>query len=293
MNLRTALFIIGLLSTGLATASVIGMDNFESYSTGGLNGANGGYGWNGGWNAVDSVLDVMQPSTELDYDVPGGSPNQGGDRSLRLTGSNDTAAYRQLSESFGDDAGEDEFYVSMLLRFDAGTPINNLFAVLWADDTASGAHTDAPNMGLKMNEGDGSGPDDLMARLNLQSEMLFEQNIGNPPTSTYMLTARFFKDTNPDNTATYNKFTGMEFWVNPTQDDENTPDASGTYQGSGLIESFDYIGFRTVNLNSGAEVLVDNVVFGTTFVDVIPEPVVASLIALFGIAQLAIRRIFY
>lgn len=264
---------IGLFLVGFANASIIGVDDFESYSTGGLDGLNGGSGWSGGWTAVDSVLEVANPIDPLE-----------GDRSLLFTGSDNSAASRQLSETFGDDAGEDEFYVSMLFRLDAGTPIDNMFAVLWVDNVPSGSHTDAPNVGLKMNEG-GGGSDDLVARLSLQDEMLFVEDIGSPPTSTYMLVARFYKDTGAE-------FSNMEFWVNST--DESSPDAVGEYQGNGtLIESFNYVGFRTANVDNGAEILVDNIILGTTFDDVIPEPVAVSLIVMFGISSLSIRRFFY
>lgn len=266
---------IGLFLVGFANASLIGVDDFESYSTGGLDGLNGGNGWSGGWTADNSVLGVVNPTVELN-----------GDRSLRFTGSDNNAAYRQLSEGFGDDSGEDELYVSMLFRLDAGVPINNMFAVMWVDNAASGSHNNAPNVGLKM---DGDGSNDLMARLSLNDDVLYVEDIGSPPTSTYMLVARYFKDTDQAS-ETYNQFTGVEFWVNPTQADENSPDTIGEY--AGTFESFNYVGFRTANVGNGAEILVDDIVIGTTFDDVIPEPVTVSLVVLFGISTLSIRRIF-
>ncbi|MDF7801848.1 hypothetical protein P4C99_20385 [Pontiellaceae bacterium B1224] len=284
--------ILGFSLAGLANADILGSDDFQSYSEGGLNGENGGQNWGSSWTADDTVIDVVAPATELSYTVPGGETLYGGDRSLRISGSNDNALYRSLGQTFGNDSGEDNFYVSMLIRFDSGATVDNLFVTLWIDNNTTETHTSQPNFGLKMNEA-GEGTRDFMARLSLNEDMLFVEDIGDAQSQTYMLVAHFYKDMDPANTDSYNKFSKMEFWVNPSAADMNTPDAIGESTGSSstLMESLDYVGFRSVNIDN-QEILVDNLVFGTTFTDVIPEPLTISLVAILGIFSLVIRRIF-
>jgi hypothetical protein len=63
-------------SAGNASAAVIASDDFSSYGTGALNGANGGAGWSGAWSAT-TAASVVDPAVDLQ-----------GNRAVSLTGSN-------------------------------------------------------------------------------------------------------------------------------------------------------------------------------------------------------------
>jgi hypothetical protein len=155
--------------------------------------------------------------------------------------------------------------------------------VSWHDNASTGSHTDRPNLGIKGNRGDGSGTEDIVARLQLSGSgqvYAVDLNAG----ETYFILGRLHKST-PGVT---NDFDLFDIWVNPTNGASGTPDLTAT--GTGTISSFNTVGLRTANIDGLDTFWVDELRYSTDFVSAtIPEPSSAVLFGL-GMVGLAWRR---
>jgi hypothetical protein len=267
-----------LLGAGLVPvpghAAIIAEEGFD-YSLGELDGQSGGVGFAGSWAAATALTEVADPGTALAY-TNGPLDIQGGNRALLLTDDAATAASRGFATSFTSD----EVFVRFLFRY-SGVLSNNAFTVFWHDDVSTGDHTGRPNLGLKANRGDGSGSEDAVARLALSgSGQVYSTDM--LPDVTYLIVGRLHRSV-PGSGSNYDRF---DLWVNPTGDLSGAPDA--TASGDGGVSAFDFIGIRTAN-TAGSSVWIDEMRYADVWLEAVPEPGTAVLVAL-GLGLLGARR---
>jgi hypothetical protein len=249
-----------------AGAAVIAQDGFQSYSTGALNGANGGSGWGGAWSATGNA-NVVDPAANLS-----------GNRALALTGNANNAAVRTLASSFSGNS----LFVSFLVQADRGTSIDrNDFMGLWLDLGTNNGGTNRPNIGIKGNQDSTTSTNDLFARTT-GTNGSYAPGSNIDALDTYLVVGHLYRNA-------AGNYTNFDLWLNPTVDDFLSPDASFT--GNAGISAIDRVGIRLANLDSGDRILIDNLRLSTTFQEAtaIPEPGVLGLLGL-GLAGLAFAR---
>ena len=244
---------IGFLVPGGAVTPFFARDSFEAYAAGSsVDGGNDGVFWGGAWSGIGGVEAVIDASGSPLTFSDTGDTITGDGLALRFAGNNDNAATRDLDESISSRF----VYAAMLVRFE-GLQNNNDFLSLWFEDSNP---DNAPNFGIKMNRGDGSGPDDFFAR-SRQNNAVFDTNITNG--QTYFLVARIEKSAS----STYDK---VSLWVDPTAlGHESPPPVTGetSVESSGLV-AFQTIGFRSVKFDSGDSVTIDELRLGTSWAEV-------------------------
>ncbi|WP_160173697.1 LamG-like jellyroll fold domain-containing protein [Nitrincola sp. A-D6] len=238
----------------VVTSTLIASENFDSYAPGSLQGGSAGEGWAGTWRAHSSSQAVIDTSQHSLVYNQGGQCIAGANRALQLSGTTNNVASRNLSRTVDDDV----VYVSMLVRF-TGTQANNKFFALWFQNPTYQNH---PNIGIKMNRGNGSGLEDFFVRTTNQNETYHTDLVSG---QTYFLVGRLSKSS-PGSGNPYNRF---ELWVDP--DNLNTPGSpdSVTPLSNSNISSFDEIGFRTHQVSSSDELLVDSLKLGLKWEDVV------------------------
>ena len=260
------LFILTLSCGRPALGQLIALEDFESYPVGELNGQNGGTGWAGAWTADETYIEVVQPSPSLTYAVAEGTID-GGSRALQVVGGAtvDNVFFRE----FGTALTEDVVYVAFLFRFDAGAIGNNDFASFWYDNVTTGAHQNNPSIGLKGNQGSGGGPEDLVARIQQNTNAVYSTSVA--VGTTYYVIGRLRKE--PAGAA--NNYSRFDLWVNPSVADSTSPDV--TSSDPGLLSSLPFIGLRSVNLLADDVVLFDGIAHGGFWADVFAKRFSASL----------------
>lgn len=192
-------------------------------------------------------------------------------QALRFTGNNDSAATRQLGQA----VSASRVIVQFDLQFDAGTIDNNDFLGLWLGSSTG------PSLGLKGNCDGAAGCNgaDLFVRTtgtggSFSTPIVVGQ--------TYHLFGLLEKINGAVN---YNRYS---LWVNPTGAEmAGLTGADAVFNGTSGISSFSTIGFRSVNLDAGDAVLVDNLNIST-----VPEPASVALagLALLGVVATTRRR---
>lgn len=191
---------------------------------------------------------------------------------LRFTGNNDSAATRQLGQS----VSASRVIVQFDLQFDAGTINTNDFLGLWLGSSTG------PNMGLKANcdGAAGCGGADLFVRTTGTGGSFSTPIVVG---ETYHLFGLLEK---VNGSVNYNRYS---LWVNPTGAEmAGLTGADAVFSNNSGISSFSTIGFRSVNLDAGDVVLVDNLSIST-----VPEPATAALagLALLGVAFARRRQV--
>jgi len=221
-------------------------DSFEDYAPGSIAGNNGGTGWGGAWsaNAGQAIIDTS--ANKMTYQVPGGAFIDGGNRALQVTSNNNNMTTRSLDSSYSG-----TLYNSFLMRIDAGSLSNNMFL------SVNYEGQNGPAMGLKVNQGGGSGPEDFFARPK-QSGNAAAYSTNAQVGSTYFLVGKLEK------TGASTHYNRYSLWVNPDSSDTgSTPDAVFTDTSS--FSSLDEIGMRSVNFANGLAVSVDALRYTSTF----------------------------
>ena len=240
---------------------LIAGDNFNSYASGNLSGANGGTGWGSTW------ADPSPANSIVTTTVSGDSPMSG--QAVRITGNSNDAATRKLGATVSDNV-----IIRFDFQFDAGTISNNDFLGLWFGSSGG------PNIGLKANCG-GSPSNctaDLFARTSGTDSGGTLQNI--TLGTTYSLMGYLQKT---GASAVYNR---IDLWVNPTADEMmNLTGADAFDTGASSVSSFDLIGFRSATLSTGDALLVDNL-----SISKVPEPGSLALVGLALAGVAAVRR---
>ena len=157
MSLLLFFWILFIVPT--ASAEEIAVELFD-YDLGELAGQADGTGWASHWISNTGLTEMVDTTGfRLTYDIPGGETVSDNGTALELIGNSNTVAYRELALL----QDGDQVLISFLVRFQ-GTVEDNDFLGIWFDNTAGGDHTGAPNIGIKSNQGDGSGPLDFFAR---------------------------------------------------------------------------------------------------------------------------------
>ncbi len=277
-SLRPAylLLVLSLVVSGPSAAATIAWESFD-YAPGELDGQSGGGGFAGAWSADTGITEVADPGAALAFSS-GSIGVDGGASALRITGNDNNIAFRDLAAP----VSADEIFVSFLFRYD-GALDDNDFAVLWHDDAATGSHTSRPNLGIKANHGDGSGTEDVVARLQLSgSGQVYGVDL--LAGQTYFILGRLHKSA----PGAGNDYDRLDLWVDPTDGASGTPDL--TASGAGAISSFDTIGIRSVNIDGPDTFWIDEIRYTTSFADstaaTVPEPALAWLVsaALLGVS---------
>lgn len=242
-----------------AQATLLVSENF-GYPAGELNGQSGGTGFAGGWTANTAVSEVV--ASGLSFTRADGFVHNGRAGALQLQGNADNAAVRSFSGVNGN-----QFYVGMLLNV-AGSLQNNDFGAGWFNNM------NGIGLGLKANQGNGSGTFDVFARVKLDGDSAaYYQNL--TMGLTYLVVARFSK-TVEDATKPFNM---AELWVNPVYASSGSPNASIVQTLPGMSSSVSSLGFRSANLDTGDAVYYDMMRVGTTWADVVPVPESTTMIA--------------
>lgn len=247
-SLLSAAALSSLLSTPALADVVLASDNFNSYANGAIAGATGGTGWAGAWTGSSAA-----------------SVNSG---ALQISGNSDNLATRLLSAPVTG---------NVIVRFDftlsAGSLQDNDFLALWFGNSTG------PNIGLKANCGAGCS-NDLFLRTSGADAGGNLQNVA--LSTTYSLMGYLQKTAN---SGVYNRF---DFWVNPSAEEIATLTGSDAFDtGNASIGSFNRIGFRGANLDSGDVIRIDNL-----RISEVPEPGILALLglSLAGLALVDRRR---
>jgi hypothetical protein len=266
MDTRTLIAAALIAFTGLSQAAVVvASDNFDTYASGALAGANAGTGWASGWTGSTGASVVA---------VSGADTPMAGQAARFGTPNADVAASRQMSQTIS----QDRVFVDFLLQFDSGTISNNDFLGLWFGNTSG------PNIGLKANCGQSPNSNtgctaDLFARTTGTNGQ-YSTNIAIG--QTLRLVGLLEKTGNATN---YNRYS---LWVDPTSTElASFTGADAVFTGLSNISSFNTIGFRSVNLGTADGVLIDKLRIG-----VVPEPGSLALVgaALLGLGVAARRK---
>jgi hypothetical protein len=156
---------------------------------------------------------------------------------------------------------------------------DNDFVIWWYNDQSG------PNIGLKGNLGDGSGVDDIMARLACcaapQQEYAPDVDISDEEGTIgadFFVVGRLWRAGNSDDEDDYDQY---DLWVNPSFGDQDSPDSSGVAlpEDAFATEVF-AIGMRAFSQEPGDEMMWDELRIGTTWEDVVSgtggEPVLQA-----------------
>lgn len=243
-----------LFVTHVASATVlVAGDDFQQYAPTTLLTTAGGTGWAGNWQTALTGNNKPQVA-----DV-------NGKRSLQLSATSSGAAYRVMNTTLSGDV-----FVDFMFQYNGlngATPERNDFLALWLDNSVG------PNIGMKGNCDTATCTNDAFVRIGGTSGSTSRDLFGSAMESgvNYHLFGHLYK------TGVSGNYTNFDAWINPTALEMSTlsgPDAS--FFGNSQIASFNKIGFRTENLNTGVNVRIDDLK-----ISVVPEP---GTFALFGLA---------
>jgi hypothetical protein len=213
--------------------------------------------WASSWSFSNTVFaGVVNPGKEVD-----------GVYAAQFNGNADRAATRTLAS-----ADRDGISVDFLFQY-SGTLQDNDFLGFWFGNETG------PSIGLKANCGNSSCSNDVFVRLG-GTDGVFLANSNLIAGTTYRLFGYLYKS---NGSQTYNNF---DAWLNPTGYEMGTFIGPDAHAGSGVagsgataLQSIGTMGFRSVNLDNGVTVRVDNIDIDT---NAVPEP---GTVALMGLAM--------
>jgi hypothetical protein len=270
----TAAAMLALALTSAGRAELLIHEPFD-YQEGLIDGQNGGMGFDGEWTSsfdYADVIQVVQPDSPMSYTVPGGGTISGGDRALRLL--NDTPdviadVQDLLYREFSTILDGDDIYFSYLYRFAGGEINDNDFVVWWLNQNGD----PSPQIGLKGNRGDGSGPEDLMVRLAnnaLKMEWNLDVDISEEAGTIgedFLIVGHLYRAGNSDDPIDYDQY---DLWVNPAMDEADTPHAEAFAEPGDMNPAEIFaIGMRAYSQEPDDEMWWDELRFGTTWEDVV------------------------
>ncbi|WP_043589032.1 PEP-CTERM sorting domain-containing protein [Geminisphaera colitermitum] len=286
-----------------AAAVILVQTDFDTgYTTGSIHGQSGttDTGLSGTWTVAQGT-DSGTPATYqkdlgnftivnggLSYSVSGGGIINGGSNALQYTYGTASSANNGAYVSLGSNINSD-IYVRFLLNVPTPAALSSASLFLWLSNASGSNHLAAhPGAGI-YTTGLAAG---LAAQAYQNSDSAINSRTESYPvtaTTTYLVVAKISKV--GDSVTKYNS---ASIWVNPAYGDASTPDSSVTGTGTN-ITSINTIGFQFQNMTStgSPEYLIDGLVIGTTWADVMPAPVPepSTCAALAGLAALALTLI--
>lgn len=257
------------------SAQLVSYDGFETYAQDGLDGDNGGTGWNSAWEAISSANVV---SGGLSYSN-GSISIDGGDQALSITGSSDNTFLREFdSTGLGN-----EIYFSFLFS-PTNSDASDFYNVFLTNGTATSTNTTKQSPGQI---GDLSTSSyNLGARMTRNSGIQDLSGTGYTDGETYLLVGRISNGGSSDPSGA--NFDLVQLWINPTSTIAGAADAEVDSDAAGApVGSIVRLGMRSVNIGSGDDYRFDEMRIGSSFESVVtvPEPATYAWIA--GITALA------
>jgi hypothetical protein len=277
-----ALAVIGTTLSAVESvrADVVVADGFEwGYTLGALNTQSGGYGWNTGsaWQVttttagfvtVVNVNGTSQPT--LSYDN-GAVHVNGGAKAMQISSPGSTGVIENaFNRQIPSQSGQTVFFSFLLkdlgtLETTAGNSDFAQIALSTSGTTISGS--------ASLNTASTSNDNTMQARMRTAGATPTDTStVGPSPTTfsagaTYLVVARVIKaDANP-----LTNFSNLAIYLNPTtltEPGSTTMSISGISIGS----SQNYFFGRVARLDSGDQILLDELSVGSTYADVVPEP---------------------
>lgn len=279
--LIAALFLTGA-HVSTVQATILASDDFNSYAPGSLNGGAGGTGW--GTNLW------VTPTTGFSTTAVNG----GGAVDVTLSGT--VATTLPASRLLGS-AIQQTFYVSYDLTYTGVSPAvfggNNTFGLVLSDLTTPS--TTVANTIFNVNMRNSATGTDANNAANGNNFIIRSATGGATFPSGQVAGGLITADTTYQIVAklTYDgtRFGFGEMWINPTNPTETAADASLTLAAGTGATAINSVYFRqAANDNNGDAYRFDNLILGTAWSDVIPEPSTFALAGLGVAAFLVLRR---
>ncbi|MDP0495537.1 MAG: hypothetical protein Q7Q73_04955 [Verrucomicrobiota bacterium JB024] len=278
-----ALLMVAFQAPTESSASLVAIDDFNSYVAGSdVGGQNGGTGWAYAWT-VGSGIDVHQVSSKaVTYTL--GDFTYGGGNSLMFTGGSTQNSTQRATFTSADQSGQ-TYYSSFVFTIEGptgeetGTATGNNTISMLAKGNNFSATTDNALFVNGANSKTQARNSDQLASV----DTLIQYGV------TYLAVVRY---SGWDATAGVYETTTV--WLNPTTTDENTSDAaivaSVTTDNAGS-EGFQGLAFRTYFTNSANKVYIDDLRVGTSWDSVvIPEPGTWAFGLSAGVLAIALLR---
>lgn len=278
-----ALLMVAFQAPTNTSASLVAIDDFNSYTAGtDVGGQNGGTGWAYAWT-VGSGIDVHQVSSKTVTYTLGGF-TYGGGNSLMFTGGSTQNSTQRATFTSADKSGQ-TYYSSFVFTIEGpvgtetGTATgNNTISMLAKGDNFSATTDNALFINGANSKTQARNSDQLAS-----VDTLIQYGV------TYLAVVRY---SGWDATAGVYETTTV--WLNPTTTDENTSEASITASvttDNAGSEGFQGVAFRTYFTNSANKVYIDDLRVGTTWDSVvIPEPGTWALGLSAGVLAIALLR---
>jgi len=260
--------------------AIIAQDTFETYSPGSqLNGQNGGSGF-GGPYVVDStrLANATTVSQSLSYSS-GSVTNNGGSVAVLVSDVSDSN--NLISRPIPTQSST--VYFSFLLRANTGTLSSEDFLQLGLSDVT----TTEPKASVGIaGTTAGALPEQFYVRVPNGGTSAFS---GTGTTvaenTTYMLVGKISK------VAASSTFNQVDLFVNPsTTSEPGTATATSTVAAGSGVGSVSNVILRMARTDTGDQYLLDNLRFGTSYSDVVPEPGTLGVMAVAGAGWLLRRR---
>lgn len=304
-NLRTApvapaLALAALAAWALASGSsppaargaVIAADNYESYAPGAQleegdttsdgAGLNGGVGFTGPYNVIQNVhkpLVTVQPQS-LSY-TSGSLTVGGGAQALRIADAANGTAGGLFTRPFA--AQNDPVYVGFLYRTNNNPAASEDFVQVGFSDVATGEPK--ASLGTNNNATGNAPPPTFYARVPAGTAGHSNSGVALEQDTTYFVVGKFSK---ASGSSTYNR---VDLYLNPSSETEPLSPTVFREAAAGLgAPNLSNFIVRTARLEAGDAYFIDNVVIGTSYADVIPEPATAGLLCAAAFGVLSRRR---
>ncbi len=251
---------MAVAAPSLASATIIAGDDFESYPAGGnLQGNSGGTGWGAAWlapgSSSDTAIVLDTTASQMDFVPLGGADINGGTRAVNCYGTVSTpVAARQLATPLTS-----TFYVRFLVQYNnTNVPAQNNFGgsdtfALHLSDTAS--DTSTLNFGMRF-----SGVSTFMTRNGTSTPAAgATTNTSFLAGVTHLMVAQVVNSSGV--------FNRINCWLDPAYTSSSSPTITLS---AGTLTAINYLFFRVAANESDDRYLINNLVVGGTWEDVVP-----------------------